>query len=250
MSVGGCHEPSPTYILSSKCHRSLWPRSHSKQTPAESHKFVQLIQRVEIFTKASLSHWSTAPCSSSRVRCHRTRSAGPVLCRAQSALLSRGEGESVESGLVPDAARKPFGQRPPITVYCRSDVTSLAFVGVWVRERRKRGTGGRVLPIEKSAGDVPQKLGYFNDFLLTRDSCFAFSNIKIKCPKSEEKLNFGGRWVWVPMNLSYPIKTSWRRPCLGVTENAHCTWAELRISYAGISDSWRNGNVVLERGRR
>ena len=29
---------------------------------------------------------------------------------------------------------------------------------------------------------------------------FAFSNIfKTKWTKSEEKLNFGGRWVWVPM---------------------------------------------------
>ena len=28
----------------------------------------------------------------------------------------------------------------------------------------------------------------------------------MKWPKSEEKLNFGGRWAWVPMNLSPPPK--------------------------------------------
>ena len=32
---------------------------------------------------------------------------------------------------------------------------------------------------------------------------FAFSNIlKIKSPKSEEKLSFGGRWIWVTSNPS------------------------------------------------
>ena len=45
---------------------------------------------------------------------------------------------------------------------------------------------------------------------------FAFLNIfKIKWPKSEGKLNFGGRWVWVPSLCigppPPPTKTSWLR---------------------------------------
>ena len=37
---------------------------------------------------------------------------------------------------------------------------------------------------------------------------FAISNIfKIKWPKFEEKLNFGRRWVWMPMNSSPPPPT-------------------------------------------
>ena len=61
--------------------------------------------------------------------------------------------------------------------------------------RRKRG--GRVPAVEKSAGDVPPRNDYIlGSFILDTDENFAFSTIsKIKCPKSEEKLNFGGRWV-------------------------------------------------------
>ena len=70
------------------------------------------------------------------------------------------------------------------------------------------GTGGRVPPpsVEKSAGDVPPRNeDIFIFFFLNTYENFAFSNIfKIKRPKSEEKLNFGGRWVWVPMNPSAP----------------------------------------------
>ena len=34
---------------------------------------------------------------------------------------------------------------------------------------------------------------------------FEFSSIlKTKWPKSEEILNFGGGWVWVPMNINIP----------------------------------------------
>ena len=41
------------------------------------------------------------------------------------------------------------------------------------------------------------------NFFLDANENFAFFNIfKMKWPKSEEKLYFGGRWVWVPMNLS------------------------------------------------
>ena len=64
------------------------------------------------------------------------------------------------------------------------------------------GTGGRIPPVEESAGDVPPKLRYFRNFFL--DTYFFCISIvyKIKWSKSEEKLTFGGRWVWVPMNPS------------------------------------------------
>ena len=72
------------------------------------------------------------------------------------------------------------------------------------------GRPGRVLrprEIEKSAGDVPQNRGYFSIFFLDTYYNFALSSIfKIKWSKSEEKLNFGGRLGWVPMNPSPQAK--------------------------------------------
>ena len=59
----------------------------------------------------------------------------------------------------------------------------------------------------------PQKFGFFSIFFLKRIFFAFFNNFKIKWPKSEDKLNFGSRWVWVPMNMTTPIKISWRRPC-------------------------------------
>ena len=51
-------------------------------------------------------------------------------------------------------------------------------------------------------GTSPQKQVSFSNFFDVFKSC-ALSNIfKIKWPKSEEKLNFGGRWVQVPMHPS------------------------------------------------
>ena len=66
------------------------------------------------------------------------------------------------------------------------------------------GGGGRgsqePRTFENCGGRPPQKFGYFSIFFL-ETFIFAFSNLfKINSPKSEEKLNFGGRWVWVPMN--------------------------------------------------
>ena len=44
-----------------------------------------------------------------------------------------------------------------------------------------------------------QKLVYFSNVLLGTFKILAFSNIFEKWTKSEEKRNFGGRWVWVPL---------------------------------------------------
>ena len=67
----------------------------------------------------------------------------------------------------------------------------------------KRGGGDASPAVEKSAGDVPPEIMIFQDLFLHTHENFAFSTIfKIKWPKSEEKLNFWGRWVWVPMNPS------------------------------------------------
>ena len=54
----------------------------------------------------------------------------------------------------------------------------------------------------KTTWDDPprKKIGYFGIFFLETHNNFAFSTIiKIKWPKSEEKLNFGGSWVWMPI---------------------------------------------------
>ena len=65
------------------------------------------------------------------------------------------------------------------------------------------GRGNASPAVEKSAGDVPSR-NYdisVSFFFLDTYSNFAFSNIfNIKWPKSEEKTNFGGRWVSVPIN--------------------------------------------------
>ena len=50
-------------------------------------------------------------------------------------------------------------------------------------------------------GRDPRKVDISVYFFLKTCYIFAFSNIfKTKWPKSEEKLNFGIGWVWVPMN--------------------------------------------------
>ena len=69
----------------------------------------------------------------------------------------------------------------------------------------ENGGGGTRPPQSKNQrGRPPRNYDISASFFLTHDN-FAFSTIfKIKWPKSEEKLNFGGRWVWVPMNPSPP----------------------------------------------
>ena len=70
--------------------------------------------------------------------------------------------------------------------------------------RRKRGDASAV---EKSAGDIPEKFWYFGIIFLDTNDNFTLTNIfKLKWPKSEEKLNFGGRWSWVPRNPFPPTK--------------------------------------------
>ena len=64
------------------------------------------------------------------------------------------------------------------------------------------GRGGRDPPLLKTAGfdPPPRNLDISVYFFLKAYNFFAFSNIfKTKWPKSEEKLNFSGRWVWVPI---------------------------------------------------
>ena len=74
--------------------------------------------------------------------------------------------------------------------------------------RRKRGDGGTRPPQSKNQwGTSPPEIMIFQHLFLDTCKQFAFSTIfKIKWPKSEERLNFGGRWVWVPMNPSPQTK--------------------------------------------
>ena len=69
------------------------------------------------------------------------------------------------------------------------------------------GGGGRVPRSRKiSRGRPPRSYAISASFFLTNEN-FAFSTIlKIKWPKSEEKLNFGGRQVWMPMSPSPQTK--------------------------------------------
>ena len=70
--------------------------------------------------------------------------------------------------------------------------------------RRKRGGGGGLQSKnQRGPSPPPQKWWYFSIIFLTYVDLFLFSNIfKIKWPKSKEKLYFGRRWAWVPMNPS------------------------------------------------
>ena len=86
----------------------------------------------------------------------------------------------------------------------------------------ERGDGGDASPaVEKSAGYVPPVITIFQYLFIDTCENFAFSNIyKIKWSKSEEKLNFGGKWDWVPMNPSpkqnfVATPLLWIRQCLG-----------------------------------
>ena len=76
------------------------------------------------------------------------------------------------------------------------------------------GDGGTRPPQSKNQrGTSPRNDDTSASVFLDTNENFAFATIlKIKWPKSEENLNFGGRWVWVPMNPSPPKKISWRRP--------------------------------------
>ena len=74
------------------------------------------------------------------------------------------------------------------------------------------GRGTRPPQSKNQRGTSPEIM-IFQYLFLETFANFEFSNIfEIKWPKSEEKLNFGGRWVWMPMNPSPPNKTWWRRP--------------------------------------
>ena len=59
---------------------------------------------------------------------------------------------------------------------------------------------GLVPRSRKISGDVPQKFRYCSIFFFFTHENFAFSNIFKKWLKSEEKLNFWGRWTSAPMN--------------------------------------------------
>ena len=75
-------------------------------------------------------------------------------------------------------------------------------------------------PVSPAMGHPPRNYDISASFLLThRHDNFTFSTIfKIRWPKSEEKQNFGSKWVWMStVYESVPSsKTSWRRPWCGL----------------------------------
>ena len=91
--------------------------------------------------------------------------------------------------------------------------------------RRRQGFAWvRTPALLKTAGDDPPEIWTFQLvptylFLETYFLAFSLSHIfKIKWPKSKEKLNFGGRWVWVTTN-PFPNQNFMATPLEGEREN-------------------------------
>ena len=77
----------------------------------------------------------------------------------------------------------------------------ITWIATWVRVMgvESGGRGKRPPQSKNQRGTSPQKLWYFSIIFIDTYANFAFSNIfEINWAKSEDKLNFGGRWVWVP----------------------------------------------------
>ena len=78
--------------------------------------------------------------------------------------------------------------------------------------------GGRVPHSRKiSGGRPPRNYDISVSFFSTQVDIF-----KIKWPKSEEKLNFGGTWVWVPMNPSPQTKLRGDAPAQNYGQQIIC----------------------------
>ena len=80
-----------------------------------------------------------------------------------------------------------------------------------------QGVAGVRTPLLKIAGVDPRRnMDISVSFFLETYKILTISDpFKISWPKSEEKMNFGGRWVWMPTAYESdpPIKMSWRRRC-------------------------------------
>ena len=93
----------------------------------------------------------------------------------------------------------------------------------------KGGREGQDPVLLKTAVDDPINLDISVHFFLKRIKNQLFNICKIKWPKSEEKLNFGGRWAWLPINPPPPpIKILWHPfpldPPLWAKAQYHCRY--------------------------
>ena len=118
-----------------------------------------------------------------------TQSPSSVVCFAFTCCL--------EGGLTNNCGQWPTRTGSPIWVGDLRDLSRWPLTWGWVLPSFQCPYW---LPCPPSRrGTSPQKLGHLIIFFLDTYDNFAFSNIlKINSPKSKEKLNFGGRWVWVP----------------------------------------------------
>ena len=68
--------------------------------------------------------------------------------------------------------------------------------------RQREVVGIRTPALLKTAGDDPQEIWIVTSKLvfLKRSIFYIFQHFQNEVDDSEEKLNLGGRWVWVPMN--------------------------------------------------
>ena len=83
-------------------------------------------------------------------------------------------------------------------LYINHDFLFILFIYYMRKDRRrKRGDGVTRPPQSKNQrGPPPRNDDILASFFLHTNENFAFSTIfKIKWPKSEEKLKFGGRWI-------------------------------------------------------
>ena len=125
------------------------------------------------------------------------------------------------------------------------------------------GTGGRVPRCRKISGRRPPRTSDISVSVFLTHGNFVFSTIiKIRWPKSDEKLNFGGRWVWVPINPSPPkqsflatplwkeiyLRSSFpRRNCVTITKDIlRLTFARI-LCFATFAGAVRGGGIQFFR---
>ena len=112
------------------------------------------------------------------------------------------------------------------------------------------GRGDASPEVENQRGTSRQRL-YFCTFFDTYENFAFYTIFKIKWPKFEEKLNFWGRWVWVPMNPSPPqTKLRGDAPVLTPSSFPVGRWSDLPLFSHHRRSPSAGGQIFARRRKR